>query len=549
MKYFKKHWWEIIFVSALMTGFFFGISGFMEADATKYQWGNSFYETFRLFEREYHSDDIPANLMAAQWILLFAFLWLSLKIIITIIAPHFLSDIRIRLFFRKHIVICGLNEMTWNLVRKYNDEKIIVLAEERNQYAEAFEQKGIKMFFCGDIFDKIFLQKAQIPTASRLYIVTGNDKNNVEITQSAFSLLKKKNRKEALKCYTLINDRELKLLLEESALFKYRTPFFDSLLFNMNEMGIQYDLSMNIDKILPQTIDLTPEILIVGLTEKAETVILSLVHCLTMNRVPFRWMIVEKDKETIRSFQKKYAYLPDFAEIEYTDNLDTVCSNKRFTSIFVCPDNQIEAMKTALFIRYRRTDNLPNIFIFSEESENWTDVFNTDGHKILTLKNRNIFLLNTFEATVHYVMTLNSEIEILAETAHNHWRKKDAQGHYMEADEYHTLSGHLKQTNRNQIIDTYLHIFIATGKKLDITGSYSPVVFSEKDRETLAMMEHRRWMIEKYSNGWRYGDHRNDDFKIHNCLKVWEKLPESEKRKDYTAIELIINRFNEGLIT
>ncbi|MDR2916584.1 MAG: NAD-binding protein [Tannerella sp.] len=544
MKYLRKHWWETIFICLLILGFTSGILGFIEANETKHKLVDSLYETFRLFERKYHSKDIPSGLRVAQWLLFFAFLWLSLKIIITIIAPNFLSDIWVRYSFRKHIVICGLNEITLLLVSEYKDRKIIVLAEEYNKYAESLKIKGVKFFLCGDLSDKAFLRKARIKTASLVYVVTENDKKNVEITRSISALLKKGHYAEALKCYTLIKDRELKILLEESALFKYRTEFLDPALFNINETGIKYGLNTNIDKILPENRKVAPSILVIGLTEKAEAVFLNLAHCMTMKREFFRFTIAEEDPEKIRLFKKKYPYLPEFTEIDYTDNGDEVCKGNRFSSVFICLDNQIEAVKTALSIRCLIADNLPNILIISGESENWIEVFNEEEIGILTLKNRNIFLVDILEETIRYLVKSDPEIERLAEIAHNHWREKDEQGNYTKNDEYNTISGHLKQTNRNQIADNYLRTFIATGQKLGTPKRNDPVVFSGEDRETLAMMEHRRWMLEKYSNGWHSGGKRNDDFKIQNNLVSWGTLTEKEKEKDFVAIDLMTNMIN-----
>lgn len=544
MKYLRKHWWETIFICLLILGFVSGMVGFIDANETKQKLGNSLYETFRLFERKYHSKDIPPTLMIAQWSLFFAFLWLSLKIIITIIAPNFLSDIWIRFAFKKHIVICGLNEITLYLANEHKDRKIIVLAEEYNKHAESLKIKGVKLFFCGDLSDEVFLRKAKIKTASLVYAVTDHDKKNVEITRLIEVLLKKEHRNDGLKCYTLIKDRELKVLLEESALFKYRTEVFDQSLFNVNEIGIKYGLSMNIDKALPENPEIPPSFLIVGLTEKTEAIFLNLSHCLTMKRNVFRFTIAEKDPEKIRFFKKNYFYLSDFAEIEYTDSWDETGRENQFTSIFICLDNQVEAVKTALSIRCFIADNLSNILIFSGESENWIEVFNQEGIEVLTLKDRNIFLINTLKETIQYLVKLDSEIEQLAEMTHNHWREKDKQGCYTKEDEYKTISGHFKQTNRNQILDNYLRTFIATGQKFSLTEQHPPIVFSDKDRETLAIMEHRRWTLEKYSNGWRYGNKRNDELKTHNSLVSWEILTKSEKEKDFAAIDLMINIIN-----
>jgi hypothetical protein len=529
MKYFGKHWWEIIFTSALVLGFAFGIAGFIENGETKYKLGSAFYETFRLFERKYHSGDISPNLIAAQWILFFTFLWISLKVIITIIAPHFLSDIWVQLTFGKHIVICGLNQFTPNLVNEYKGKKIIVLTEEINKYAESFKQNKEIKLFCGNLSDEYLLQKAKIKTANQLYIVTDSDKQNVEITQSVFSMLKKKHRNNALKCYTLVKDRKLKILLEESALFQYGTEIFEAILFNVNEMGIKYGISMNIDKILPVK-DTPPEILIVGLTEKAETIILNLAHCLTMDRDTFRFIVAEENEKIIGLFREKYAYLWDFIHIEFVNDVKKAYTGKTFTTIFTCSENQTEAIKQAVSIRYLSGENTPEIIVFCNDS----DILN----EILNLENKKITVINLFKQIAGYIFYLEKEIEEKAKTAHHFWNVL-----YRQNTEWDKLPEHFKQTNRNQILDNYLRTFIATGRKFGTFGQDLPVSFSGKDKETLAMMEHRRWMIEKYGNGWIFGE-RNNEFKRHNCLIPWQKLSDAQKMKDYDAINLMIQLLN-----
>ena len=539
IKYLKKHWWDVILVCALILGFVFGILGFVKTDETNHKLGNALYESFRLFDLKYASKDISPNLISAQWFLFFALLWLSLKVIITIIAPDLLSNIRVLLFYRKHIVICGLSKTTSNLVNEYKGKKIIILAEECNKYSESLKQKGVKLFFCGNSFDEHFLQLAKIRVASQLFVVTDDDKKNVEITKLAFSLLKKASGNHALKCYTMIKDRELQNLLEESSLFKYRTETFDSTLFNVNETGIKYGLSLNIEKILPEKTVSPPEILMVGLSEKSEIILLNLAHCLTMNREVFHFTIVESDTEKITLFEKKYPYLQDFVKMEYANDLEKTCKNKQFTSIFVCLENQIDAVKAAVSIRYTIAAYSPNIFIFSGQSEDLVSVMNIEDDRITTLKDRNIFMLNTFEETIQYIVKLDSEIETLAEAAHNHFRKKDDQGNFLDNDEYSALSSHFKQTNRNQVLDFYILTYMATGEKFSIK-EVQPVAFSKYDKETLAMMEHRRWMIEKYDNGWVYGE-RNNQFKRQDCLIEWERLPENQQSKDFDVIDLMMD--------
>jgi len=59
---------------------------------------------------------------------------------------------------------------------------------------------------------------------------------------------------------------------------------------------------------------------------------------------------------------------------------------------------------------------------------------------------------------------------------------------------------------------------------------------SDAEIELLAKVEHERWSREQKIQGWKYGEERNNEKRIHPSLKPWDKLPESEKDKDREAI-------------
>jgi len=457
---------------------------------------------------------------------------------LTIIAPRFFQYLSIY-FYKNHIVICGLNQVTMNLVEKFGNKKIVVLAEEQNAYSETLKQKGIH-FLIGDFSDENILNKLRIDTASQLYAVVNNDKTNVKIALSVYSFLEKKNRHEALKCFMLIKDRHLKTLLEESALFKYKTDTFDGILFNISEIGIKYGISINIDIILPAKMEKSPEILLVSLTEKTEIVLLNLAHCLTMQRAAFRFAIVEENEETIRLFQKKYAYLQQFVEISLINEINP---DQPYESIIICIENQTEAIKQAIAIRYLFGKNSPNILVFCDDSGTLNKVFNQEGKinqkgekEIFPLKDRNIFIISLFDEISNYIFVLDKSLEEKAKITHDFWSQK-----YGESKEYDKMSGHLRQANRNQVLDNYLRTYLSLGEKFESIQNCLDS-FPDDDRETLAMMEHRRWMIEKYENGWVYGARRRpDEFKRHDCLVMWDILPENERKKDFEVIDLMMN--------
>jgi hypothetical protein len=48
----------------------------------------------------------------------------------------------------------------------------------------------------------------------------------------------------------------------------------------------------------------------------------------------------------------------------------------------------------------------------------------------------------------------------------------------------------------------------------------------------MAQDEHKRWMRERLRDGWRYGEVRDNEAKLHPSLVAWEHLGEEDRQKD-----------------
>jgi len=68
---------------------------------------------------------------------------------------------------------------------------------------------------------------------------------------------------------------------------------------------------------------------------------------------------------------------------------------------------------------------------------------------------------------------------------------------------------------------------------------------NEDNIEMLAEEEHERWCREQMLQGWRYGEIRDDQKKLHPSLVPWNRLEESEKKKDREAVSAIPRIVNE----
>ena len=50
---------------------------------------------------------------------------------------------------------------------------------------------------------------------------------------------------------------------------------------------------------------------------------------------------------------------------------------------------------------------------------------------------------------------------------------------------------------------------------------------------------HERWRMEKYAQGWRYGETKSLQLKTHPCMVDYEDLPLVEKAKDTLFISIV----------
>lgn len=102
------------------------------------------------------------------------------------------------------------------------------------------------------------------------------------------------------------------------------------------------------------------------------------------------------------------------------------------------------------------------------------------------------------------------------------------------------LAEHYKDANRNQVKHTKVKLK-AIGYGVIPVGNRQPTLseFTPEEIETMAMMEHDRWMAEKVQAGWRHGARRDDKKKTNPCMVPWEDLSEAEKDKDQQTVRAI----------
>ena len=87
------------------------------------------------------------------------------------------------------------------------------------------------------------------------------------------------------------------------------------------------------------------------------------------------------------------------------------------------------------------------------------------------------------------------------------------------------------------------------GRQVAAAGTEPEVLLSFEELETLARMEHERWMSERALDGWVHGSIRDNVRKFHPDMIPYERLSEDIKQLDRDKVNEMIELVRrEGLV-
>jgi hypothetical protein len=116
---------------------------------------------------------------------------------------------------------------------------------------------------------------------------------------------------------------------------------------------------------------------------------------------------------------------------------------------------------------------------------------------------------------------------------------------------YDELNETLKESNRANVRDIPNKLARAGYVMLPARSNEPPFNFPGSDLETLARLEHERWMESMQRAGWVYGQTLNEQTRTHPAIVNWEELNEDEREKDrqmVRSIPLILSRAGYAVV-
>ncbi len=517
-----------------------------------------FYLTLQLFVLESGDvvkGDLVWQLETARLLAPAVAMYTAIKALATIFYEQ-LQLIRLR-FVNDHIVICGLGRMGSLLAEAYSeqDEQVVVIEKYRdNENLRAFRDRGI-ITLIGDSMDPVVLRRAKIDVAKAIIAGTGDDSLNAEVAWQARDILINVRRKP-LTCYMHIAGNPIfDLLKEHPVMTSEDTESFVLCPFNIHSKGAQLILDTYPPfgwetKELPG--DKHPSVMILGLGKFGQALAMEMS---TRWRILFPYKklklyVVDKVASVqVEMLKHRYPLVGEACDLEVINcdfeseefqQADFLFENgrTRISSMFICIDNDMLGLLSALALHKKMEDDVP-IIIRTNEDMGLTRLINAASVR----ENKNLYPFELLRESCKPEM-LGHLNEKLAISLHESWlAQMDAANESTTADvtmnPWRELPEVTRSSNRQQAYAVPRILSIAGFQVVPVdTPNRQKAVLSDEDIEKIAELDHEQMVVNRKLDGWKHGN-RDHDKKTSPTLVEWDKLDSVGQGKSRTWVRHI----------
>jgi len=549
--------WFIIFVVFIIS-FMFGIYGhavYFVYKNEEYTLADLLFGTLQLFTLNSGITHVKNNFILDVSRLLSPAIaaYALLKTIFIIFSDEVLA-FKIKWFYNKHIVFCGLNHETFVLVDRMRDYKAKMLVIEQNRdnsYIPILKDMGVGIIV-GNLMESDVLKKASIGNADFFFSLIDDDNLNSHIVNSIGEEMHRSNRNTTLKSVININDVYLYYRLREEE-FKNRIKeekqknidrkFVDAVSYEHFNL---YDFA---SEMLLNTYPPFDEknksgefrILIIGTSSMIEFMTINLVNKLELEGFDRKINISIIDKENaITSDELKACYpkLEIFSniniinlnnlihDIKHIDLINKADNKPMYDIIYVCNIEELANTSIVLNISEKIGEFKIPIYVCCERLSSFLNNF-TENNETYS----NVKIFEIINEIITPEILINGIYERLAIAIHAKYVNSLKRG-FQKIDiseNWNGLGETEREANRNQAKDIISKLNeIGCGTR-NLTRSWKEFKFSDDEIEKLARAEHERWLNEKRSNGWSYAEKKNDEKKEHPNFKNYDTLEEKAK--------------------
>jgi len=458
-------------------------------------------------------------------------------------------------FKQNHVISVGISkkgrQLFKSLKEDYQQKGIAIEKETEHADINSVKKQG-HLVIIGNAEEESTLLEAGIKRASSLIVFLENEQTVIEIIESVQDIYDKSKCQNNLLCFLHISSPRLIDLVKNTGIHLDNNQI-QLRFFNIHKMLARQFFSqfpIDLQRSGKKLSDIN-KIVFLGYGDFAKAMLVQamrIFHISVENDLKIAVYSEQADKDR-NYFKEQYPKADKIFPIEFHNFQGTY-------NELVAREELLEKGDETLFIIAFDQDqtNLNTALELLDKTQNSKFpiyVLNAEGKGLRKLiryseESDRIKFFGQMEDICNLEFITGNKQDKLAQAIHDDYRKL-LSGASSESAKYTsdwlTLSEDAKDASRAQA-DHIPYKFLLTHKDWPASNP-DQLNFSDDEVETLAIIEHNRWMAHRYINGWDYGEVRNDAQKLHPSLIPWEVLSESEKQKDRDTILRIKILLNE----
>jgi hypothetical protein len=475
-------------------------------------------------------------------------------------------------FRRDHTIICGLNYhsllIVKDLVRK-KQKPVVIEKDIQNTYIESCRLRGVKVII-GEPTDTNLLLRAGVRRARYVLSFTDSDETNAETALQAMQVIPHKKRRMVTFVIQMFSPMLYMMIRKQTyttdCVQDFRVEFF-----NRYAMGAKILLDRYPPLPLPENTSVPSPVIIIGAGMFGENIITQVARMWYEKKFPPesrpRIYLVDGKAEHVReNLHKRYEKLIEAcslvpvpldvqsAAFQNGTFLEDPALREGFTA-YICFDDDTLGLYTALTLHQNAQGKKIKIIVRIEQNPHVARLISYEKKTLEGIKE--ILPVDMNLLTADSTIVQGGETEFLARAIHENYRKNERdQGKspstsklLVSWDDLGALTrkkdgidgAAYQESNRDQahLIRNKLTMIGCDIGPLTDWDAPDTFKFTTEEVETLAAVEHERWVLEKKSQGWCYGEKRDEVKKIHPSIIPYGQLSESEKEKDRETVRII----------
>jgi hypothetical protein len=451
-------------------------------------------------------------------------------------------------FYRGHTIVVGLGEKSWQFLQTCEKKSAFVVVERDSENSLIGRARALGFnVLTRDIAGVDVYSNLNISHADSIIIFTNSDAENIEAALSLREYLTNIDQaRMRMRVHIHLNDFSLAQQLESYPGFFTDQPGAEIYFFSVYDLTARMLLRDYPTEIYADVAGHPRvHIAIYGFGRLAEKIILEsvlLFHFRNQSKLKFS-IFVEDAASVGQVFNAGYPHLLSICDIEFVEQSQLLANNfegvgcvqlSTITQHIVARDKDENNLALALELRQlllsRESSNAP-IFVRMQRSSGLAQLVHTEkGRPEIP---DGIYPFGMLDQVLHVDNILSPQLDELARQMHEMYVAQIEEQETGGKNAPPSWS-QLTQAERKQNLlkaDHWPVRLRAIRCECDTSASQVPR-FTQEEILLQATMEHNRYVDQKRSDGWRYGEVRSNAAKTNPYMVPWEQLPSRQQEQE-----------------